>query len=134
MAKRTPLTFSEQDLQTLAHRFEHPDARVQQRLEVMWLISQGLTHAEAAKLAGVARATAERYVKIYRTQGPSNEVILPQGLFHKMERKTRRGGPGRLSALRHNNLEKTHERQRMGCNGGEAKNGPSGHRPRSTRD
>jgi transposase len=56
-------------LQTLAQRFEHPDARVQQRMEVLWLISQGLTHAEAGKLAGVARATAERYVKIYRTQG-----------------------------------------------------------------
>src|SRR5262249_36092996 len=69
MAKRTPLTFSEQDLQTLAQRFEHPDARVQQRMEVLWLISQRITHAEAAKLAGVGRSTAERYVKIYRTQG-----------------------------------------------------------------
>jgi hypothetical protein len=27
------LTFSEQDLQTLAQRFHHPDARVQQRME-----------------------------------------------------------------------------------------------------
>jgi transposase len=70
MAKRTPLRFSEQDLQTLAQeRYEHPDARVQQRMEVLWLISQGLTHGQAGKLAGVSRATAERYVKIYRTHG-----------------------------------------------------------------
>jgi transposase len=70
MAKRVPLTFSEQDLQTLSQeRFEHPDARVQQRMEVLWLISQGLSHGRAGELAGVSRATAERYVKIYRTRG-----------------------------------------------------------------
>lgn len=70
MAKRVPLTFSDQDLQALAReRFEHPDARVQQRMEVLWLIGHGLHHGQAGKLAGVSRATAERYVKIYRTQG-----------------------------------------------------------------
>ncbi len=70
MAKRVPLTFSEQDLLTLAQeRFEHPDPRVQQRMEVLWLISQGLPHGRAGKLAGVSRATAERYVKLYRTGG-----------------------------------------------------------------
>ncbi len=70
MAKRIPLTFSDADLQTLAQeRYEHPDVRVQQRMEVLWLIGQGLTHGEAGKLAGVSRATAERYVKIYRTCG-----------------------------------------------------------------
>jgi len=70
MAKRTPLTFTEQDLQALAQeRYEHPDARVQRRMEVLWLISQGFSHGEAGKLAGVSRATAERYVKIYRSRG-----------------------------------------------------------------
>jgi len=65
-----PLTFSEQDLHNLARdRYEHPDARVQQRMEVLWLISQGLSHGQAGKLAGVSRATAERYVKIYRARG-----------------------------------------------------------------
>jgi transposase len=70
MAKRVPLTFSEQDLLTLSQeRFEHPCPRVQQRMEVLWLISQGLPHGQAGKLAGVSRATAERYVKLYRTGG-----------------------------------------------------------------
>jgi transposase len=70
MAKRVPLIFSEQDLLALAQeRFEHPDSRVQQRMEVLWLISQGLPHQQAGKLAGVSRATAERYVKVYRTGG-----------------------------------------------------------------
>lgn len=70
MAKPAPLTFREEDLQTLTQeRFKHPDARVQQRMEVLWLISQGLSHGRAGTLAGVSRATAERYVKIYRTRG-----------------------------------------------------------------
>ena len=38
-------------------------------MEVLWLISQKVTHHEAARLAGVSRATAERYVAIYRSGG-----------------------------------------------------------------
>ncbi len=70
MAKRVPLTFSDQELETLAKlRYEHPDPRVQKRMEVLWLISQGTVHKKAAQLAGVSRATAERYVALYRAQG-----------------------------------------------------------------
>jgi transposase len=70
MAKRTPLMFTEQDLEALSkERYEHPDPRVQQRMEVLWLISQGETHGRAAELAGVSRATAERYVAIFRSKG-----------------------------------------------------------------
>lgn len=70
MAKRECLLFSQEVLQTLAQqRYEHPDPRVQKRLEVLWLISQKVTHREAASLAGVSRATAERYVAIYRSGG-----------------------------------------------------------------
>jgi transposase len=70
MARRQKLSFSQEDLQMLAQlRYEHPDPRVQQRMEVLWLISQGLTHGEAGRLAGVSRATVERYVAIYRRGG-----------------------------------------------------------------
>jgi transposase len=70
MAKRVPLTFTDEDRQTLCtERYEHPDPRVQQRMEVLWLISQGLTHLKAADLGRVSRATAERYVAIFRTKG-----------------------------------------------------------------
>lgn len=70
MAKRVPLTFSDQDQETLAkERYEHPDPRVQKRMEVLWLISQGMTHQKAAHLASVSRATAERYVAIFRSTG-----------------------------------------------------------------
>jgi transposase len=70
MAKRQPLSFSQEDLRNLAQeRYEHPDPRVQKRMEVLWLISQKVTHREAAKLAGVSRPTAERYVATYRQGG-----------------------------------------------------------------
>jgi transposase len=64
------LLFSEADQQALhKERFEHPHPRVQQRMEVLWLISQGVVYAEAARLAGVAEATVDRYVAIYRQGG-----------------------------------------------------------------
>jgi transposase len=63
-------TFSEADQQALhQERYEHPHPRVQQRMEVLWLISQGLVYAEAARLAGVSEATVDRYVAIYRQGG-----------------------------------------------------------------
>jgi transposase len=38
-------------------------------MEALWLISQGLVYAEAARLAGVSEATIDRYVAIYRQGG-----------------------------------------------------------------
>lgn len=70
MAARSPLTFSQDDLRVLAaERYSHPDPRVQRRMEVLWLIGQGELQSRAGKLAGVSKATAERYAAIYRSQG-----------------------------------------------------------------
>lgn len=70
MAKGVALVFTEEDKEALRRlRYEHPHPRVQQRIEVMWLISQGLSHGEAGRLAGVSRATAERYVTLWRQGG-----------------------------------------------------------------
>ena len=64
------LTFSEAEKQALHNeRFEHPHPRVQQRMEVLGLISQGLTLDEAGRLAGVSPATVDRYVSLYRRGG-----------------------------------------------------------------
>jgi transposase len=64
------ITFSEEDKLALhKERFEHPHPRVQQRMEVLWLISQGLVYAEVARLGGVSEATVDRYVAIYRQGG-----------------------------------------------------------------
>ena len=86
MARRMRLLLSKEDQEALAReRFEHPHPRVQQRMEVLWLISKGVSLKEAARLAGVGRATAARYVAAYRQgglpalreirwQGPSSEL------------------------------------------------------------
>ncbi len=70
MAGRSKLTFSDDDLRVLsAERYAHPDPRVQQRLEVLWLISQGETQVRTGQLAGVSKATVERYVALFRAEG-----------------------------------------------------------------
>lgn len=70
MGSRSPLTFRTDDVQVLSsERFAHPDPRVQRRMEVLWLISQGETQARAGQLGGVSKATVERYVAIYRARG-----------------------------------------------------------------
>ncbi len=66
----TRLTFSPEEQQALhKDRFEHPHPRVQLRLEVLWLISQGQSYAQAARLAGVSEATVDRYVALFRQGG-----------------------------------------------------------------
>jgi transposase len=69
-ARMTRLIFTEDERQALhKERFEHPHPRVQQRMEVLWLISQGIVYSEAARLGGVAEATVDRYVAVYRQGG-----------------------------------------------------------------
>lgn len=64
------LTFTEAEQQNLhKERFEHPHPRVQQRMEALWLVSQGLVYPEVARLSGVSDATVDRYVAIYRDGG-----------------------------------------------------------------
>ena len=66
----TRLSFSEEGQQALhKERFEHPHPRVQQRMEALWLISQGLVYPEVARLARVSEATVDRYVATYRQGG-----------------------------------------------------------------
>lgn len=70
MAKRSPLVISEEvQLELKRDRYEHPYPRVQQRMEVLWLIAQGIGFGEAARLAGVSPATGDRIVSLYRRGG-----------------------------------------------------------------
>lgn len=58
--------FTEKDRQALNYeRFHYPDPRVQQKMEVLWLVSQELPRSEVARLAGVSARTARRYVERY---------------------------------------------------------------------
>lgn len=70
MATRSALVFSDDDRHALAaERYQHPDPRVQRRMEVLWLLSQGETQVRAGQLAGVSTATVERYAALFRRRG-----------------------------------------------------------------
>jgi len=63
-------SFSQTDLDIIQHdRYRHPHPRVQQKMEVVWLKSQGLTHTEIGELAGVSRRTVQRILDAYLAGG-----------------------------------------------------------------
>jgi transposase len=64
------LHFTEQDQQQLHYeRFHYPDPRVQLKMEVLYLKSQGLAHPEIARLTRVSERTLTRYLHDYRAGG-----------------------------------------------------------------
>src|SRR6476619_8054433 len=85
-------TFTPEDLAALRHeRYHHPHPRVQQRMEVVWLKSQGLTHEEIARLAGVARRSVQRYLDDFAAGGVA-----------RLRRLAWPGKPNELAAHRDN--------------------------------
>src|ERR1700674_5001178 len=56
-------TFSTEEIEAIRHeRYHHPHPRVQRKMEVLWLKSQGLTHAEIANPAHVPPPSVQRYL------------------------------------------------------------------------
>jgi transposase len=47
----------------------HPQERVRRKMLVLWLLHQGITRAKAASIAGLGRATVQRYVVAFREGG-----------------------------------------------------------------
>jgi transposase len=74
-------------------RYHHPHPRVQQKLEVLWLKSQGLTHADIARLADVSRRSVQRYLDEFADGG-----------LERLRRLPWRGAPNVLAA-HHASLE-----------------------------
>ncbi len=63
------------------HRFNHerqyhPHPRVRQRMEVLWLKSQGLPHKTISQLADITSTTLTRYLKCYRHEGLEGLLAL----------------------------------------------------------
>src|SRR5579859_4296673 len=52
-----------------AERDSHPDSRVRRKMLVLWLLHCGLTRQKAAQIVGLSRATVQRYVSAYRSDG-----------------------------------------------------------------
>ena len=56
-------TFSPDVLAEMRHdRYHHPHPRVQRKMEVLWLKSRGLTHADIAACADVSPRSVQRYL------------------------------------------------------------------------
>jgi transposase len=63
-------TFSPEVLAEIRHdRYHHPHPRVQRKMEVLWLKSQGLTHAAIADLADVSPRSVQRYLDEFEQGG-----------------------------------------------------------------
>jgi transposase len=52
-----------------AERDAHPDGHVRRKMLVLWLLHCGITREKAATVAGLGRATVQRYVAAYRDGG-----------------------------------------------------------------
>ena len=71
-------TFSPEDLDAIRHeRYHHPHPRVQQKMEVLWLKSQGFTHEDIARLADVSRRSVQRYLDDFAAGGLERLRRLP---------------------------------------------------------
>ena len=67
---RPAYSFSEAVVEAIARdRYRHPDPRVQERMEILWLKSRGEPHARIAELANVSRSTVQRTLRIFAAQG-----------------------------------------------------------------
>src|SRR4051812_1025965 len=63
-------TFDGDTVAAIRHdRYHHPHPRVQRKMEVLWLKSQGLTHADIAALAGVSPRSVQRYLDEFEAGG-----------------------------------------------------------------
>jgi DNA-binding transcriptional regulator LsrR (DeoR family) len=52
-----------------AERDEHPQEHVRRKMLVLWLLHHGITRQKAASIAGLGRATVQRYVTAFGEGG-----------------------------------------------------------------
>jgi transposase len=50
-------------------RRSHPNARIREKMLVLWLLHKGFTRQQAAQVVGIGRATVQRYVAAFREGG-----------------------------------------------------------------
>ncbi len=67
---RPTYSFSEPVVEAIAEeRYRHPDPRVQERMEILWLKIKKEPHHRIAELANVSRSTVQRTLQIYVAKG-----------------------------------------------------------------
>jgi transposase len=74
-------TFSPEVLAEIRHdRYHHPHPRVQRKMAVLWLKSQGFTHQHIATLADVSPRSVQRYLDEFQHGGlPRIRCLAWQG-------------------------------------------------------
>src|SRR5215211_2891966 len=65
---RVELTQEQQEIVN-AERDSHPQEHVRRKMLVLWLLHCGLTRHKTAEVAGLGRATVQRYVAAFRAAG-----------------------------------------------------------------
>ena len=65
---RVQLTEEQQSMVT-EDRTSHPHPRVREKMLILWMLHCGVTREKAAEVAGVGRATVQRYVAAFRDGG-----------------------------------------------------------------
>ncbi|MEQ9437847.1 MAG: helix-turn-helix domain-containing protein [Cyclobacteriaceae bacterium] len=64
------IQFKEQDVQALRYeRFHNPSARVQQKMEALFLKSKSLPHNEICRICEISKTTLINYLKEYKQGG-----------------------------------------------------------------
>src|ERR1051325_8172832 len=67
---RIPIQLSDSEQAIVAsERLAHPNLRVRCKMLALWSVHTGLTRLQSAKVAGVGRATVQRYLAAYRSGG-----------------------------------------------------------------
>jgi transposase len=79
-----PREFSTAEREALQYwRFHHPPPRVQRKLEVLYLKSQGVSGAEICRLCAIARSTYARSLRAYRSGGMAKLQEGPGSRRHR---------------------------------------------------
>ncbi len=64
------IDFRPQDIKRIKQlRYDDPHPRVRRRMDVLWLKSQGLSHQEICRLAGIGSNTLCKYLRMYQAGG-----------------------------------------------------------------
>ena len=79
------IQFKEQDVQALRYeRFHNPSARVQQKMEALFLKSKELPHREICRICEISKTTLITYLKEYKHGG-----------IKKLKEETKYRGPAK---------------------------------------
>ena len=76
------ITCTEVEITALRHwRFHHPDPRIQQRMEALYLRSQGVPNRDILRWCGISTASFPRYLTAYVTAGMEQLKHCERGCY-----------------------------------------------------